>query len=117
MNADLVYSVVGVASDLKTSLRVMEKVLPRFFQGAEETYQRLGGEKEFRKNVSSNETAAKLSAEARTELERRLEAEIDFFQFVKKNLREKARRLGIPTKIADVSCAGSLLCRLLTAGN
>ena len=40
-NADKHFSVVGIVSDLKMSLRVMEGMLPRFFSGASRLFKRM----------------------------------------------------------------------------
>ncbi len=127
-NAERAYAVVGSTADLRASLAVMERALPRFFAGAPGILDRLapgtaaagsrpsGRRPVFRANDGSDRkwsSRRRLNATARAELGRRMWAEVEFFQFALQLLERRARQLGVLTETGKrlPKCEQSILCR------
>ena len=111
-NLEKRYAVVGLASDLDTSLAVMEMYLPRYFSGAVSIYNRLPKAEhgqEFRRNEATVVIAANaseavqavsasvaaqpliISKEAHAILSANMSLEIDFYNFAKQRLLAQHR--------------------------
>ena len=114
-NLEKRYAVVGLASDLETSLAVMEMYLPRYFSGAVSIYNRLPKAEhgqEFRRNEATVFVAANasesvqavsasaaaqpssvliISKEAHAILSANMSLEIDFYNFAKQRLLAQHR--------------------------
>ena len=111
-NLERHYAVVGVASDLETSLAVMERYLPRYFSGAASIYSRLPKSEfgqEFRRNGAlvavanaSDEAAAAsvkgdhssaliISEKAHAVLRKNMSLEIEFYDFAAQRLLRQHR--------------------------
>ena len=116
-NLEKHYTVVGLASDLETSLAVMETYLPRYFSGAVSIYNRLPKAEqgqEFRRNEATVVIAANaseavqavaasaadqtssvmiVSKEAHAILSANMSLEIDLYNFAKQRLLIQHRNL------------------------
>lgn len=78
------YSVVGVLEDMKTTLAVFEKYIPRFFAGASEIY--FSDMKEF-KEINKNNFKPPMNDETKQLLRKNFTREIEFYEFCKKRLQ------------------------------
>lgn len=114
-NAEKYYSVIGVVSDLESSLSVMEHYLPKYFSGVSQLYKQMGlynmqrnvgkdsikllhslhtghPKVQYKKNETPNKK--ELSAEARAILAANMTLEYEFYHFVKERLRQQKRSIG-----------------------
>ena len=118
-NAEHYYSVIGVSSEIESSLAVMEAYLPKFFQGATHIYSRMGmlyrpvksrfmrrlmssnlpRPMPFRKNQTPNKK--EISAKARAILKANMTLEYEFYDFVLQRLRLQKRAIGFLGKLVD----------------
>ncbi|XP_059078770.1 heparan sulfate 2-O-sulfotransferase 1-like [Tigriopus californicus] len=93
-NLERHYSVVGIMSDLETSLRVMEAYLPAFFTGAEHLFRRMrspNGE-EFRRNPGIKPVTP-LDSRLHESLKSNLSTEYQFYEFALKRLIDQDRHI------------------------
>lgn len=77
------YSVVGLLEDMKTTIAVLEKYIPRFFAGASEIY--FNDMVEFRE-INKNKFKPPVSDEVKKLLRKNFTREYDFYEFCKKRL-------------------------------
>ena len=114
-NAEKYYSVIGVVSDLESSLSVMEHYLPKYFSGVSQIYRQMGisnlknagkdsksllhgsNKPQFKKNETPNKK--ELSHEARAILAANMTLEYEFYLFVKERLRQQKRSIGVVGKL------------------
>lgn len=93
-NLERYYSVVGVMSDLQTTLRVMEAYLPAFFAGAEQLFQRMmspnGEEYTANQGMKRNTTLDRRLYES---LKSNLSTEYQFYEFALKRLIDQDRHV------------------------
>ena len=92
-NAEKYYSVIGITEQMRISLAVLEKYLPKFFSGFLSLY---GGLHHFRKandKVGSNKQP--LNQEAKQKLKECLQLDLDFYHFAMQRLHKQAQLLGI----------------------
>ena len=80
------FSVVGLTEHFNASLKVLEKYLPRYFQGAQDLIK-----KEEATNV--NRFKPQVSAEVKNILARNMSREIDFYHRVKQRLFQQLASL------------------------
>ena len=83
-NVDKYYSVVGITENMQETLTVMEARLPRFFDGAYETY---FNDEQILKNKNRNHFKTKISEETRNILKTNFTYEIEFYEFCKERLQ------------------------------
>ena len=89
-NLDQKYSVVGVLELLDLSLKVFEKVLPKFFSGLSAAF-----ETSKNKKINSSTKKEELSIEAIEVLQRNMSCEIELYNFAKSKLLKQALYLDI----------------------
>lgn len=80
------YAVVGVLEDMKTTLAVFEKYIPRFFAGASEIY--FNDMTEF-KEINKNKFKPPVSDEVKQLLRKNFTREIEFYEFCKRRLQNQ----------------------------
>jgi dermatan/chondrotin sulfate uronyl 2-O-sulfotransferase UST len=85
-NVECHYAAVGVTEDMELSFAVLEKMLPRFFDGAVDRYRMI---KRVNRNQHEN-----MSEEARASLEKDMAIEVEFYHFVRQRLRRTANAFG-----------------------
>ena len=84
---------VGITENMQETLTVMEALIPRFFDGAYETYFR--NEELILMNKNKNPFRAKISEETRQILEADFSYEIRFYEFCKNRLKKQFNNLKV----------------------
>ena len=84
---------VGITENMPETLTVMEALIPRFFDGAYETYFR--NEELILMNNNKNPFRAKISEETRQILETDFSYEIRFYEFCKNRLKKQFNNLKV----------------------
>lgn len=93
-NLERYYSVVGIMSDLKTSLRVMEAYLPAFFTGAQQVFQGMSSDgEEFKANRGTKKLSTTLDSTMYESLKSNLSTEYQFYEFAVKRLIDQDRHI------------------------
>uniref|UniRef100_A0A1A9WGB5 Heparan sulfate 2-O-sulfotransferase pipe n=1 Tax=Glossina brevipalpis TaxID=37001 RepID=A0A1A9WGB5_9MUSC len=80
------YAVVGVLEDLNTTLAVLEKYIPRFFQGVREIYETSA---EYLTKINKNNFKPPVSEKVKDIVRRNFTNEIEFYQFCRQRLHKQ----------------------------
>ncbi|XP_046621797.1 heparan sulfate 2-O-sulfotransferase pipe-like isoform X1 [Neodiprion virginianus] len=90
MTVEKNYAVVGILEDLNTTLTVLEKYIPRFFQGALNMY---WDQVNSFSNINRNPLKPATSEKVKDILRRNFTKEIEFYQFCQQRLYKQFRAL------------------------
>lgn len=89
-NVEKYYSVVGITENMQETLTVMEAKLPRFFDGAYDTY---FNDELISQNKNVNHLKTKISEETRNILNTNFTYEVQFYEFCKERLQKQLKGL------------------------
>ncbi|XP_019866240.1 heparan sulfate 2-O-sulfotransferase pipe [Aethina tumida] len=89
------YAVVGVLEELNTTMTVLEKYVPRFFQGASDIY---WNEISRFNPINKNSFKPPVSEEIKEMVRRNFTKEIEFYEFCKQRLHKQYLALKLPDK-------------------
>ena len=89
-NVEKYYSVVGITENMQETLTVMEAKLPRFFDGAYDTY---FNDELILQNKNVNHLKTKISEETRYILNTNFTYEVQFYEFCKERLQNQLKGL------------------------
>ncbi|XP_037718595.1 heparan sulfate 2-O-sulfotransferase pipe-like isoform X2 [Drosophila subpulchrella] len=90
------YAVVGVLEDLNTTLSVLEKYVPRFFEGVREIY---ATSAEYLTKINKNNFKPPVSEHVKDIVRRNFTNEIEFYQFCRQRLHKQYLAAHLPQRI------------------
>ncbi|KAH8258710.1 hypothetical protein KR200_002907 [Drosophila serrata] len=90
------YAVVGVLEDLNTTLSVLEKYVPRFFEGVRDIY---ATSAEYLTKINKNNFKPPVSEHVKDIVRRNFTNEIEFYQFCRQRLHKQYLAAHLPQRI------------------
>ncbi|XP_026848545.1 heparan sulfate 2-O-sulfotransferase pipe isoform X1 [Drosophila persimilis] len=90
------YAVVGVLEDLNTTLSVLEKYVPRFFEGVRDIY---ATSAEYLTKINKNNFKPPVSESVKDIVRRNFTNEIEFYQFCRQRLHKQYLAAHLPQRI------------------
>ncbi|KAH8327805.1 hypothetical protein KR067_000416 [Drosophila pandora] len=90
------YAVVGVLEDLNTTLSVLEKYVPRFFEGVRDIYTTSA---EYLTKINKNNFKPPVSEHVKDIVRRNFTNEIEFYQFCRQRLHKQYLAAHLPQRI------------------
>ncbi|XP_034484054.1 heparan sulfate 2-O-sulfotransferase pipe isoform X1 [Drosophila innubila] len=90
------YAVVGVLEDFNTTLSVLEKYVPRFFEGVRDIY---ANSAEYLTKINKNNFKPPVSEHVKDIVRRNFTNEIEFYQFCRQRLHKQYLAAHLPQKI------------------
>ncbi|XP_030081823.1 heparan sulfate 2-O-sulfotransferase pipe isoform X1 [Drosophila hydei] len=96
------YAVVGVLEDFNTTLSVLEKYVPRFFEGVRDIY---ANSAEYLTKINKNNFKPPVSEHVKDIVRRNFTNEIEFYQFCRQRLHKQYLAAHLPQRIITAHAA------------